>query len=361
MKNYPETISALAARGAFRRRGWERLIQAAACSLLLAGTAAPARAQASQPAASAAQDAGQKPAATTAVAGEQTPLPGDWAPELLYGIWNSPNPQAAQELYRAAFAAGPAIIPQLQAALKDDRTATFAAQSLALIGGSEAMKILATLVNDKRNLDLRQFYYGALAETDDVQSRNTLLEVVRNADSEPDRQVTQQAILALSTRSDLSVAEALRQAEKQVNDPVIGDDIESAISVISARARYLAERKVAGTSMPLERAVRAYFIAALNPALSMPPRAAGATRPHFPHVEVKIQSLTFSPDHSRALAHVFFEDPAALAEYDIVLQKKFDSWTVASVWLGPEHERERAHPQAPKQGAKRGGKLSQKP
>jgi hypothetical protein len=320
---------------------------AAACLLFVAG-AAPVRAQTSPPAASAAQGAGQKPAAAAPIAGQQTPLPGDWAPELLYGVWNSPNPQAAQELYRAAFAAGPAIIPQLQGALKDDRTATFAAQSLAFIGGSEAMKILATLVSDKRNLDLRQFYYGALAETDDAQSRGVLLAVVRNSDAEPDRQVTEQAILALSTCSDLSVAAALREAEKQVNDPVVGDDIESAVSVISARARYLEERKVAGASLSLERAVRAYFIAALEPDLSLPPRASGAARPRFPHVEVKIQSLTFSPDRSRALAHVFFEDPAALAEYDIVLQKKLDSWTVASVWLGPEHEKQPTRRQAPK-------------
>jgi hypothetical protein len=309
-----------------------RLIWVACCWLFLAGAGVPARAQTSPPA----------PAAS-----QQNPLPGDWAPELLYGIWNSPNPQASNELYRAAFAAGPAIIPQLQAALKDDRTATFAAQSLAFIGGSEALKILATLVNDKRNLDLRQFYYGALEETDTPEARGVLLGAVRNADSEPDRGVTEQVILALSTRSDPAVAAALRQAQKQVSDPVIRDDIESAVSVISARARYLAIRKIEGESMSLDEAVRTYFIAALEPALSEPTRKAGEPPQHFPHVEVKIQSLTFSPGHSRVLAHVNFEDPSALAEYDLVLQKNLGGWTLASVWLGPEHEKQPAHPKAP--------------
>ena len=97
---------------------------------------------------------------------DAAPLPGDWAPELLYGIWNSSNPDASEALYRAAFAAGPEVIPQLEAALKDDRTAEFAAQSLAYIGGNRALEILGGLMRDPRELGLKRFFYGALVEVD---------------------------------------------------------------------------------------------------------------------------------------------------------------------------------------------------
>jgi hypothetical protein len=36
---------------------------------------------------------------------------------------------------------------------------------------------------------------------------------------------------------------------------------------------------------------------------------------------------------------VVFEDPTALANYDIVLQKQLGNWTIASVWLGSETEK----------------------
>jgi hypothetical protein len=56
-------------------------------------------------------------------------------------------------------------------------------------------------------------------------------------------------------------------------------------------------------------------------------------------VKVTIENLTFSPDQTRALARVVFEDPSALANYDIVLQKQLGNWTMASVWLGSETEK----------------------
>ncbi len=334
----------------FGAAGRSRALLAAACCLWLAAAAG---AQTSPPASSAAQNAGQKPSATAAqtpsagakpsatAAAQAAPpaVPGDWEPQLLYDIWNSPTPQAAEVLYRAAFAAGPAIIPQLQAALKDDRTATFAAQSLAFIGGEQALKILATLEHDPRDLDLRLYYYGALGGEETPQAVGKLVEVVRNSDAEDDRSVTEAAVLALSVHSDPSVAAALHQALQVVNDPVISDDIDSAISVITARSRYLAARRARGEKFSIQRAVRTYFIAALDPALSVP---AGEPPPHFPHVEVKIQSLTFSPDRQRALAHVYFEDPQALAEYDLVLQKRGENWTLSSVWLGEEHDKQPA-------------------
>jgi hypothetical protein len=49
--------------------------------------------------------------------------------------------------------------------------------------------------------------------------------------------------------------------------------------------------------------------------------------------------LAFSPDKTRALARVTFEDPSAVANYDMVLQKRYGEWFVASVWLGGEREK----------------------
>lgn len=283
---------------------------------------------------------------TPAVSEEETPLPGDWAPELLYGMWNSPNSEAADALYRAAFAAGPSIIPQLKEALKDDRTAEFAAQSLAFIGGEKAMVILDQLVGDPRDLNLRRFFYGALAEYDSPQATDVLLDVINKSDSEPDRTVTEAAILALTVRSDTGLLPKIRAAEHKLQDFVIRDDLGNAYSVIEARAKYLASPtgKMAGGS--LQEAVRTYFM----PALEGPPntvpssaerkgpsKSASATRAHDnPPVSVEIPNITFSPDKTRALARVIFEDPSALAKYDIVLQKQSGNWTVVSVWLGPE-------------------------
>ncbi len=94
---------------------------------------------------------------------DDQPLPGDWGPELLYGILSSPNEEAQFGLLRATFAAGPAIIPQLTEALKDDRTAEYAAQSMAYIGGEKALPVLGKLLSDPRDFNLRRFTYGALA------------------------------------------------------------------------------------------------------------------------------------------------------------------------------------------------------
>src|SRR5690348_9040918 len=98
------------------------------------------------------------PAATSSE--DEQPLPGDWGPELLYGILNSSNEDAQASLMRATFAAGPAVIPQLVEALKDDRTAEFAAQALAYIGGEHALPALEKLLTDPRDLSLRRFTYG---------------------------------------------------------------------------------------------------------------------------------------------------------------------------------------------------------
>jgi len=54
---------------------------------------------------------------------------------------------------------------------------------------------------------------------------------------------------------------------------------------------------------------------------------------------VDIRTVTFSPDKTRALAEVVFEDPTATAHYDFVLEKRYGNWALASVWLGPEVEK----------------------
>lgn len=273
---------------------------------------------------------------------DDTPLPGDWGPELLYAILSSPNEDAESNLYRAAFAAGPDIIPQLQEALKDDRTGEFAAKSLALIGGEKAVKILWSLQTDPRDLNLRRFYYGALAEFTSPEASRILLDVISRADSEGDRTVTEAAIVGLTVRSDPTLVPKLEEIEKQIQDVVIRLDIENATSVISQRAKYLAtpEGKKAGGS--IEEAVRTYFMPALIP----PPSSSTAAGSHeqrvkeqLPPIKVEAQQVTLSPSKDRAYAQVTFEDPSATAYYDIVLQKELGNWRVASVWLGPEVER----------------------
>jgi hypothetical protein len=267
----------------------------------------------------------------------EAPLPGDWAAELLDGMLSAPNAEASDWLFRAAFAAGPAIIPQLAEALKDDRTAEYAAQSLAFIGGEQAMQILWKLQEDKRDLNLRRFYYGALAEYDVEQATQTLFQVIDKSDSEPDRTVTEAAILALTVRTDPKLPDMIREAAKKVNDVVIRDDLENALDVIQIRSKYLAtpEGKKAGGS--IDAAVRTYFIPALQPP---PPSPVEAHRAAVkPEVKVEIQNLTFSPDRQRALAAVTLEDPSAIAKYDLIVQKRLGNWGVVSVWLGAETEK----------------------
>jgi hypothetical protein len=269
----------------------------------------------------------------------QEPVPGDWAAELLDGILSAPNAEAADSLFRAAFAAGPSIIPQLAEALKDDRTAEFAAQSLAFIGGEQAMQVLWKLQQDKRDLNLRRFCYGALAEYDTEQATQTLFQVIDKSDSEPDRTVTEAAILALTVRTDPQVADWIRLETKKVNDVVIRDDLENALDVIKIRSKYLntPEGRKAGGSV--DAAVRTYFIPALQPPPPSRPGAEAHHTPAKPEVKLEIQNLTFAPDQQRALAAVTLEDPSAVAKYDLVLQKRSGNWEVVSVWLGSESEK----------------------
>jgi hypothetical protein len=269
----------------------------------------------------------------------QEPLPDDWAAELLDGILTAPNAEAADSLFRAAFAAGQSIIPQLAESLKDDRTAEFAAQSLAFIGGERAMQTLWKLQEDKRDLNLRRFCYGALAEYDTEQATQTLFQVIDKSDSEPDRTVTEAAILALTVRTDSQVQEWIRQEAKKVNDVVIRDDLENAFDVIQIRSKYLhtPEGKKAGGSV--DAAVRTYFIPALQPPPPPRPELEAHHTTAKSEVKLEVQNLTFAPDQQRALAAVTLEDPSAVAKYDLVLQKRSGNWEVASVWLGSETEK----------------------
>jgi len=297
----------------------------------------------------------KEPVPSSAPAVESTepeqPPPGDWGPELLDAILSSPNEDAQFALLRATFAAGPAIIPQLAAALKDDRTAEFAAQSLAYIGGDQALPILWKLLSDPRDLNLRRFAYGALAEFDSPQATDVLFDVINKSDNEPDRTVTEAAVIALTVRTDPTLFPRLLAAEKKLQDVVIRDDLENAREVMEERAKYLAspEGKKAGGS--IESAVRTYFIPALEPPAPETRAASPATKgmgkafaapsakPPRPSISVDVSSVTFSPDKNRALARVVFEDPTAMAYYDFVLQKRSGNWTLASVWLGPEVEK----------------------
>lgn len=268
-------------------------------------------------------------------------LSGDWSPQHLYSILSSSNPQARENLYRAAFSAGPAIIPKLQIALKDDRTATFAARTLAYIGGPKALAILAKLVNDPRNLDLRRFYYGALGGSDNPRDTEILLNKIRNSDHEPDRTVTRNAILALSISSNASLVAKLKQAEKEVTDPVIQDDINTAAAVIGLRAKYLASPAGQYSGSSVRQAIRTYFM----PAIEFSPGGSGGG-PQNMHIKIHVVNLTYSPEKTRVLAAVDFENPQAVAAYRMVVQKKAAGWKVVSVWLGSEHTRQASSPAA---------------
>ncbi len=273
-------------------------------------------------------------------------IPTQWAAQLLDLVWSSPNPEARDALHRAAFAAGTVIVPHLEEAMKDDRTAEFAAQSLAFLGGEQALQALWRTLSDPRDLNLRRFYYGALAEYESEDAARILLDAISRADADDDRSVTEAAILALTPRSDASIAERLRQVESKVEDIVLQLTIENAADVIEARARLLdspAGQKLGGS---VEDAVRKYFLPAFEP----PPAPASSDAKTLPaegaKVSVKIDHLTLSPDQNRALARVRFEDMEAVAFYDVVLQKRAGNWTVASVWLG--EEREKAAPAPPR-------------
>jgi hypothetical protein len=180
--------------------------------------------------------------------------------------------------------------------------------------------------------------------------------------------VTETAIIALTARTDASVTARLAASEKKLEDVVIRDDLENARAVIEARAKYLATPEGRKSSDSIESAVRTYFIPALEPppdagasasapagTSAGPKGAAPSGAPHGvqpaagkmpappapprPQVSVEVRDITFSPDKSRALARVVFQDPSAMAYYDFVLQKRSGDWTLASVWLGPEVEK----------------------
>lgn len=248
-----------------------------------------------------------------------------WAPELLYGIISSPVPAALNSLYDAAFAAGPSIVPQLEAALKDDRTAEFAAQSLAFIGGDSAFKTLSSLMSDRRDLDLSRFFYGALAEINTPQANAVLLNAIRSANSQPDRTVTEAAIVALTVQDRAALVPELEQAKAKLTDPVIQDDLENAIGIIQARAKYRATPAGRNPGGSIQQGINLYFEPALA---SAPPAGSGA-----PPAKVEVRHVQFNPDQTRALARVTFDDAGAKADYRIVLAKRYGNWRVASVWI----------------------------
>lgn len=325
-----------------------------------------ARATAQEPASQPSSEQEQTERDQISMEEEKLP-PGDWAVGLIDKLANSPNSDARDALYRAVMAAGPEVVPHLETALHDDRTAEFAAQALAYIGGENSLQILSSLVSDPRDLNLRRIYYGALAEFDMPEVTAALLEVIKRADEEPDRTVTEAAILALTVRSDPKLLAPLHEAEKNTQDVVIRLDLENASEVIERRSKYLASpgRKPGGS---IEQAVRTYFAPALDsapppeittpapkpsssrPAVSKPP--VRAMPPPRPLVDVRVVNIALSPDKGRALARVVFEDPSAAANYDIVLQKRFGDWAVASVWLGAEMEKALPQPAKPEPDTK---------
>ncbi len=304
----------------------------------------------------------QKPAPPNESGVESDGIPPlDWAPELLDAILSSPNADARDALLDAAFAAGQPIVPLLEKALQDDRTAEFASQSLAFIGGPKAIEILAQLMQDRRDLNLRRFYFAALAEFEHPQATQLLLYEVGRGDLEQDRTVTEAAILALTVRSDPGVVAPLKEIASKTQDIVIKDDIENAVEVIEARNRHRASPEGKKDTGSIEQAVRSYFAPALEVpstggagkpvvSISAAPTSVTATkasRPPVPRVKVDVNSIVYSPDRNRALAHVVFDNPSGTAYYDLVLRKEAGDWRLASVWLGSEVEKPMPEPPEP--------------
>ena len=266
---------------------------------------------------------------------------GGWAVILLDEVLNVPNRAARDHLLRAGFATGPRILPQLEKALEDDRTAEFAAQLLAFMGNNRALRTLQKLVDDPRDLGLKRFFYGALGEFNTPRTRQTLLDVVGRADDEPDPIVTEMAILALTVLADPSLIPLLGEVRGRTLDPVIRDDIENAIEVIRFRANHLEKmRTEAKGDVTVAQALEAYFIADLG-RVEGPEVEGDATDPSSSPLKVEIEDLTFAPNSSRALARVRLSNPAAAAIYELVLQKRGSSWVVASVWMVSLQESER--------------------
>ena len=258
---------------------------------------------------------------------------GGWAVILLDEVLNVPNRAARDHLLRAGFAAGPRIQPQLEKALEDDRTAEFAAQLLAFMGNNRALRTLQRLVDDPRDLGLKRFFYGALGEFNTPGTRQTLLDVVAQADDEPDPTVTELAILALTVLADPSLIPSLEEVRGRTVDPVIRDDIENAIEVIRFRANHLEKvRTEAKGDVTVAQALEAYFIADLGRVEGQEEEGA-ASDPSSSPLNIEIEDLTFAPNSSRALARVRLSNPAAAAIYELVLQKRGPSWVVASVWM----------------------------
>jgi hypothetical protein len=184
--------------------------------------------------------------------------------------------------------------------------------------------------------------------------RTSSLTLSTKSDDEPDRTVTEAAVIALTVRTDPAVLSRIIDAEKKLQDVVIRDDLDNARMVIEERAKYLASMQGKQSGGSIDSAVRTYFLPALEPS-STPPTPAAAPvakvlgktatppahsmKPPAPAVTVDIRSTTLSPDKNRALARVLFQDPTAMAFYDFVLEKRSGNWALASVWLGPEMEK----------------------
>ena len=266
---------------------------------------------------------------------------GGWAVVLLDEILNVPNHSARYHLLRAGFAAGPLIFPHLEKALKDDRTAEFSAKLLAFMGSSRALRTLQSLVDDPRDLSLKRFFYGSIGEFNSPRTRRILLDVIRQADQELDPTVTEMAILALTVLADPSLIPFLKEAQDHTADPVIRDDIGNAIEVIQFRVSHLEKvRRESSNGLTLKQAVEAYFVADLLEDNSLEQEREVAEADSSPF-KIEIEDLTFTPNASRALARVRLHNPVAAAVYELVLQKRGSSWSVASAWAVSLQESER--------------------
>src|SRR5207244_10850305 len=80
-----------------------------------------------------------------------------------------------------------------------------------------------------------------------------------------DQTVTDGHATALPGRSEASLQPDLRQMKSKIKDVVLRDDLDNAVDVIEARARYLASPQGKNVGGSLAQAVRSYFMPALEP------------------------------------------------------------------------------------------------
>ena len=123
--------------------------------------------------------------------------------------------------------------------------------------------MLWRLLSDPRDLNLRRFTYGALAEFDSPQATDILFDAINKSDNEPDRTVTESAVIALTVRTKPLCRACLPRKKNFRTSSSATTWTTPGKSLKSGPSTWLPQGKHSGGS--IESAVRTYFIPALEP------------------------------------------------------------------------------------------------